>query len=302
MSSVKGTPAYWKQLLFDVLTMVKQLGIPTYFLTLSCADLRWEELPYIINKLNNLGLSDKELKNLSCQERCNLLNNKPVLVARHFQYKVEVFFKEIVLDGLLGKTKYYAIFIEFQEQGSPHVHSFLWIFNATNIEAAYIEFIEKTINAQLPNHLSDPELFELVKTYQVHTHSRTCRKYNKNECCFSYGRYFTEKTIIAKPLDSKFNNEEKQDILTWRNVLLIQVKSYIDNNLYPAKVNVIDSTKDNFTQPLSVKEILDELEISKDDYYRALSISKDEKLELHLKREPNSCFVNHYFDAGLKAW
>ena len=29
MSSVKGTPAYWKQFLYDVLAMVKQLGIPT---------------------------------------------------------------------------------------------------------------------------------------------------------------------------------------------------------------------------------------------------------------------------------
>ena len=64
--------------------MVKQLGISTYFVTLSCADLRWEELPYIINKLNNLGLSDKELENLSYQEGCNLLSNNPVLGARHF--------------------------------------------------------------------------------------------------------------------------------------------------------------------------------------------------------------------------
>ena len=40
------------------------------------------------------------------------------------------------------------------------------------------------------------------------------------------------------------------------------MKSYIDNNLNPMKVNVIDPSKDNFTQPLSVKEILDELEIS----------------------------------------
>ena len=44
--------------------------------------------------------------------------------------------------------------------------------------------------------------------------------------------------------------------------LLRQMKSYIDNNLNPMKVNVIDPSKDNFTQPLSVKEILDELEIS----------------------------------------
>ena len=39
MSSVKGTPSYWKQFLYDVLAMVKQLGITTLFLTLSCADL-----------------------------------------------------------------------------------------------------------------------------------------------------------------------------------------------------------------------------------------------------------------------
>ena len=83
--------------------MVKQLGISTYLLTLSCANLRWKKLPYIINKLNKLGLSDEEVRNLSYQERCNLLNNNPVLVARNFQYKVEVFFKEIVLEGPLGK-------------------------------------------------------------------------------------------------------------------------------------------------------------------------------------------------------
>ena len=51
---------------------------------------------------------------------------------------------------------------------------------------------------------------------------------------------------------------------------------------------MIDPTKDNFTLPLSVKEILDELETSKYDYYRALSMSKDERdLEMHLKRESN---------------
>ena len=84
MSSVKGTPAYLKH----ILTMVKQLGILTYFLTLSCADLRWKELPYVINKSKKLGLSDEELKNLSYQERYNLLNNNPVLVAKHSQYKI----------------------------------------------------------------------------------------------------------------------------------------------------------------------------------------------------------------------
>ena len=32
-----------------------------------------------------------------------------------------------------------------------------------------------------------------------------------------------------------------------------------------------------------------------------MSISKDADLELHLKRQPNSFFVDNYFDVGLKA-
>ena len=52
---------------------------------------------------------------------------------------------------------------------------------------------------------------------------------------------------------------------------------------------MIDSTKD-------------ELENFEDDYYRALSISKVVDLEMCLNREPYSCFVDNYFDLGLKTW
>ena len=44
MNTVKGTPAYWKKFLHEVLAIVKQLGLPTFFLALSCADLRWNKL------------------------------------------------------------------------------------------------------------------------------------------------------------------------------------------------------------------------------------------------------------------
>ena len=56
VGSVKGTPAYWKQFLYDVLAMVKQLVIFTYFLIFSCTGIQWEELPLFIKKLNNLDL------------------------------------------------------------------------------------------------------------------------------------------------------------------------------------------------------------------------------------------------------
>ena len=56
MNSIQGTPAYWKKFLLDVLAMVKQLGAPTFFMTLSSADLKWNELVSIINKLHKLRI------------------------------------------------------------------------------------------------------------------------------------------------------------------------------------------------------------------------------------------------------
>ena len=75
-----------------------------------------------------------------------------------------------------------------------------------------------------------------------------------------------------------------QSLENFLKLLLRQVKIYIDNNFNTTKVKVEDPTRDNFTQPLSIKKILEELKISKDNYYRALSISKDKDLEMPLKR------------------
>ena len=147
MSGIKGTPAYWKKFLFDVLAMVRQLGCPTFFMTLSSADLRWNELVSIISDISKLQLSEEDIAKMSYQDRCNLLNSNPVLVARHFQYRVEIFFKEIVIDGPIGKTKYYAIRTEFQVRGSPHIHCFLWVLNAPvlseNTVDDYVAFVDK---------------------------------------------------------------------------------------------------------------------------------------------------------------
>ena len=105
MSTIKGTPAYWKKFLFQVLAMVKQIGLPTYFMTLSCADLRWVELPSIISKLNGSSKFDEEISQMDYEERCNILNSNPVLLARHFQYRGELLFRLIVVNSPIGKVK-----------------------------------------------------------------------------------------------------------------------------------------------------------------------------------------------------
>ena len=39
LRQIQGTPPYWQRLMYEIVSMVKQLGIPTWFMTLSCADL-----------------------------------------------------------------------------------------------------------------------------------------------------------------------------------------------------------------------------------------------------------------------
>ena len=93
-------------------------------------------------------MADEDIDRLSCHERCDTLNKNPVLVARHFQYRVEMFFKVVVLDGPLGKTQYYAIRVELQVRGSPHIHSFISILNALKLTTFSIDEYIKWVDLQ----------------------------------------------------------------------------------------------------------------------------------------------------------
>ena len=73
--------------------------------------------------------------------------------------------------------------LNFRNVVVPHVHSFIWIFNAPNVrgEKNFIEFIQNTLNAKLPEPENELHLLEFVKNDPIHSHSTARRKYNKNE-------------------------------------------------------------------------------------------------------------------------
>ena len=192
MSSIKGTPACWEKCLHQVLALVKQLL--TFFLTLSCANLRWNELISVIFKLSRVDIFDEKVDEMLYHEGCDTLNENPGLVARNFQYRVEMFFKIIVLDEPLEKTQYYAIRVEFQVRESPHINSFIWILNAPKLAKVNIYDYRKWVHIVKRSDLPDPNnelaLFELINTYQIHRHSKACRKYRNEKCWFLFGTFF----------------------------------------------------------------------------------------------------------------
>ena len=50
-----------------------------------------------------------------------------MFAARHFQYRVDVYFTEILMGSDLKEGITYTIRVEFQLRGSPQIHSFLLI-------------------------------------------------------------------------------------------------------------------------------------------------------------------------------
>ena len=84
-------------------------------------------------------------------------------------------------------------------RGSPHLHALIWTEDCPKLTSetkeAYIEYIDKHVQAYLPNKDDDPELHDQVNFYQKHT----CIKYKNIKCKFNFGQFFTNRTIIAEP-------------------------------------------------------------------------------------------------------
>ena len=79
-----------------------------------------------------------------------------------------------------------------------------------------------------------PKFFDLVKTFQIHRHTKACQRY-KNVCCrFHSGKFFTDKTIVVETLPDEMPRNEKLAILEIENFILKKMKTYIDEELNPA--------------------------------------------------------------------
>ena len=76
--------------------MVRQLGTPTWFLTLTAADLKWPDLIGIIARQHGVNYTDDEIDKLSFQDKSNWLRRNPVMAAQHFQYRLHIFWHEFL--------------------------------------------------------------------------------------------------------------------------------------------------------------------------------------------------------------
>ena len=119
MKNIRGSPPYYQRTFYDLLAMICQLGTPTWFFTLSAADLKWPDVIQAISKQYDVHYTDDEVAALSFVDKSNWLKRNPVTAARHFHYRLTAFFQTFLkfTAKLLGEIVDYAIRIEFQARG-----------------------------------------------------------------------------------------------------------------------------------------------------------------------------------------
>ena len=77
--------------------MIKQLGPPRCWMAFSGDDFRWKEIYKILAKLKGYELSDDEIDRMTYDENCKMLNSNPIVILRHFQYRIESMFTDILV-------------------------------------------------------------------------------------------------------------------------------------------------------------------------------------------------------------
>ena len=86
-----------------------------------------------------------------------------------------------------------------------------------------------------------------MKTYQIHRHSKTCDNYR-----FRFGRFFTDRTIVVKPLNSSLSDAKKKESLTEKYNVLKTVSDYINEYLNPSKHNFCDVQREDYIEAKSI--------------------------------------------------
>lgn len=104
--------------------MIKQKGTPTYFQSFSVADTKW---PWFLAQMyhlkNKQWPTNKQIADLSWEEKCDLLNYDHIKTAQIFHNMVETLINHLKKkNSPLGVMTDYFYRIESQKRGKLHLH------------------------------------------------------------------------------------------------------------------------------------------------------------------------------------
>ncbi|KAJ8048677.1 ATP-dependent DNA helicase PIF1 [Holothuria leucospilota] len=275
--TIRNSPPYLEKRKKDLMAMIRQLGFPTYFVSLSAADTRWTDLLGILGKLvDNRQYTENELKEMNWADKTRLIQADPVTCVRFFDNRLQHFISGVLNSELLpiGQVEDSFVRIEFQQRGSPHAHIMFWIKDAPTYDKSspqeIVDFIDKYISCSSDVDEESKPMLQM----QIHKHSKTCRKGTKPICRFGFPKPPMSKTMLLHPLESDDTNStdstEKLD--------------------YERLMTLISSHKDGI---MSFTQLLLKLNLDESQYIRCIQSSINSPT-IFLKRDPCDIRVNPY--------
>ncbi|XP_078438602.1 uncharacterized protein LOC144709071 [Wolffia australiana] len=187
--SFTGGPRYMQELYQDAMAIVRKMGKPDLFITMTC-NPKWPDITQSL------------LPSQKAQDRFDLC-------CRVLRLKLKELLHLIIDKEVFGKVNGRVYVVEFQKRGLPHAHM-LWVLDA-QYKPKTPEDIDKIVCAEIPDP-SDKDLFDCVTTHMIHgpcgSANPKCPCMKKGKCpCMS--KEFVDSTQVTNdgyPLYLRRNN------------------------------------------------------------------------------------------------
>lgn len=238
----------------DLFAIIRQLGKPTFFLSINANEIYWIKLLTILLKLSK-KYPGKTAKDLNISERCTLVGDDPVTCCIYF-YRLLGSLMKMLQSKLtynpFGKyfVKDYFLHIEFQHQESPHAHFLLWLND--DPREAVSENMPKTIDLveKLSSVARDDVPNNSVYANQIHKHTNTCTKRGETTCRYGipYWPVLTTRVLVPIPLSDERRQKLQQKASELRTSLSERQYACMDEFLnangltYDSYLDILRST------------------------------------------------------------
>lgn len=259
--------------------MIRQLGKPTIFLTVSANEIGWPNLLRILYELKHNGstISNDCIDEMHYLEKSTLMNEDAVICAIHFNKLVNVLMSILQSQKFSPFGRYYVVNyfkrIEFQHRGSPHAHILLWLANAPinaleENKPDAVELIDQLISVSSKDASNNIKL-------QTHKHTFTCCK----------------KIVANKPQNCRFEAPFMPSRST--EILLPMKKDEPGFNSFAKHYKSIRINLENHNYP-DINTFYEQNNIFSDEHYWNILRAGINRPRVFVKREPSEKWHNPF--------
>ncbi|KAL3070939.1 hypothetical protein niasHT_040095 [Heterodera trifolii] len=179
-----GSRQYYQGKYADLMTMVRHLGAPTWFVTFT-GNPKWPEIDEALRVRQNYA-------------------HRPDIVCRIFMDKAAEFIKDVTERGVLGKVAGWCYSVEHQKRGMPHIHMLLILERGVRIDTAQQvdEYVSARIPTLPPSSDLSPEghqqrrLWHYVTSMMLHDCNAACLEGSR--CRKHFPKPYSDRTELSE--------------------------------------------------------------------------------------------------------